>query len=53
MVALGDTRLRNVDGDLTAIGRAQELGKGTAIIAVGLQRIRTGTLGIIAFKRAP
>ena len=53
VVTLGDARLRNIDGNLTALRRSQELGEGTAVIAVGLQRIRAGTLGIIAFKRAP
>ena len=40
MLALGDSGLRNVDGNLTAIGSAQHLGKASAIVNVHLKFVR-------------
>ena len=39
VVALGDTRLRDVDGDLPALRRAQELGERAAFVDIGLEAV--------------
>ena len=40
VVSLGDAGPGDVDGDLAAFGRAQELGEGAALVHVGLEVIR-------------
>lgn len=39
VVALGDAGLRNVDGNLPALRRAQELGERAAVIDIGLEAV--------------
>lgn len=53
VVALGDAGLRDVDGDLAALRRAQELGERAAVIGVGLEAIDEVSQVVVGKERAP
>lgn len=53
VVALGDAGPRDVDGDLAALGRAQELGERAAAVNVGLQAIGEVPRLVVGQERAP
>ena len=53
VVALGDAGPRDIDGDLAAIGRAQELGERSARVRVGLQAVGEMPRLVIGQERAP
>lgn len=53
MVALGDAGLRDVDGDLAAIRRAQELGERASFIHVGLEAVGEAPRLVVGKERAP
>lgn len=53
VVALGDAGLAHVDGDLAALGRAQELGERASVVGVGLQAIAEVPRLVVGQERAP
>ena len=53
VVALGDAGLRDVDGDLAALRRAQELGERAAIIHVRLEAVGEVPRLVVGQERAP
>ena len=53
VVALGDAGLAHVDGDLAALGRAQELGERATVVGVGLQAIGEVPRLVVGQERAP
>ena len=53
VVTLGDPGPRDVDGDLAALRRAQELGERAAVIDIGLEAIREVTRLVVRQKRTP
>lgn len=53
VVALGDAGPRDVDGDLAAIGRAQELGERAAVVDIGLEAVGEAPRLVIGQERAP
>lgn len=53
VVALGDAGLRDVDGDLAALRRAQELGERAALVGVGLQGVGEVPRLVVGQERAP
>lgn len=53
VVALGDARFRHVDGDLAALGRAQELGERAAVVGVGPEAIGEVARLVVGQERAP
>ena len=53
VVALGDAGPRDVDGDLAALRRAQELGERAAVVGVGLQAIGEVPRLVVGQERAP
>lgn len=53
VVALGDAGLAHVDGDLAALGRAQELGERASVVGVGLQAIGEMPRLVVGQERAP
>lgn len=53
VVALGDAGLRDVDGDLAALRRAQEFGERAAHIGVGLQAVGEVPRLVVGQERAP
>lgn len=53
VVALGDPGLGHVDGDLAALGRAQELGERAAVVHVGLQTVGEVARLVVGQERAP
>ena len=53
VVALGDAGPAHVDRDLTAIGRAQELGERASVVGVGLQAIGEAPRLVVGQERAP
>ena len=53
VVALGDTGPRDVDGDLAALGRSQELGERAARVRVGLQAVGEVPRLVVGQERAP
>lgn len=53
MVALGDAGLRNVDGNLPALRRAQELGERAAVIDIGLEAVGEVPRLVVGQERAP
>lgn len=53
VVALGDAGLRDVDGDLAALRRAQELSERTAVVCVGFQIIGEMPRLVVGKERAP
>ena len=53
VVALGDAGPRDVDGDLAALGRAQELGERSARVRVGLQAVGKVPRLVVGQERAP
>lgn len=53
VVALGDAGLAHVDGDLAALGRAQELGERASVVGVGLQAIGEVPRLVVGQERAP
>lgn len=53
VVALGDPGPRDVDGDLAALRRAQELREGAAVVGVGLEAIGEVTRLVVGQERAP
>ena len=53
VVALGDAGLRDVDRDLAALRRAQELGERAALVAVGLQAVGEVARLVVGQERAP
>ena len=53
VVALGDAGPRDVDGDLAAIGRAQELGERAAVVDIGLEAVGEVPRLVIGQERAP
>lgn len=53
VVALGDAGLRDVDGDLAALGRAQELRERAASVRVGLEAIGEVPRLVVGQERAP
>lgn len=53
VVALGDAGLAHVDGDLAALGRAQELGERASVVGVGLQAIGEVPRLVVGKERAP
>ena len=53
VVALGDAGPRDVDGDLAALGRAQELGERSARVRVGLQAVGEMPGLVVGKERAP
>ena len=53
VVALGDAGPRDVDGDLAALGRAQELGERSARVRVGLQAVGEMPGLVVGQERAP
>ena len=53
VVALGDAGFRHVDGDLAALGRAQELGERAAVVGVGPEAIGEVARLVVGQERAP
>ena len=53
VVALGDAGLAHVDGDLAALGRAQELGERAAVIDIGLEAVGEVPRLVVGKERAP
>ena len=53
VVALGDAGPRDVDGDLAALRRAQELGERAALVDVGLQAVGEVPRLVVGQERAP
>lgn len=53
VVALGDAGPAHVDGDLAALGRAQELGERASVVGVGLQAIGEVPRLVVGQERAP
>ena len=53
VVALGDAGPRDVDGDLAALGRAQELGERAAVVHVGPEAIGEVPRLVVGQERAP
>ena len=53
VVALGDAGPRDVDGDLAALGRAQELGERAARVRVGLEAVGEVPRLVVGQERAP
>ena len=53
VVALGDAGLGHVDGDLAALGRAQELGERAALVDVGLEAVGEVPRLVVGQERAP
>ena len=53
VVALGDAGLRDVDGDLAALRRAQELRERAARVRVGLQAVGEVPRLVVGQERAP
>lgn len=53
VVALGDAGPRDVDGDLAALRRAQELGERSARVRVGLQAVGEMPGLVVGKERAP
>lgn len=53
VVALGDAGLRDVDGDLAALRRAQELGERAAVIRVRLEAVGEVPRLVVGQERAP
>ena len=53
VVALGDAGPRDVDGDLAALRRAQELGERAALVHVGLQFVGEMPRLVVGQERAP
>lgn len=53
VVALGDAGPGHVDGDLAALGRAQELGERAARVRVGLEAIGEAPRLVVRQERAP
>ena len=53
VVALGDAGPRDVDGDLAALRRAQELGERASVVGVGLQAIGEVPRLVVGKERAP
>ena len=53
VVALGDPWPRDVDGDLAALGRAQELDERAALVRVGLKAIGEVPRLVVGQERAP
>ena len=53
VVALGDAGLRDVDGDLAALGRAQELRERAAVVHVGLEAVGEVARLVVGQERAP
>ena len=53
VVALGDARPRDVDGDLAALGRAQELGERAARVHVGPEAVGEVPRFVVGQERAP
>ena len=53
VVALGDAGPRDVDGDLAALRRAQELGERAAAVHVGLQFVGEMPRLVVGQERAP
>lgn len=53
VVALGDSGPRDVDGDLAALRRAQELGERAAVVGVGLEAVGEVPRLVVGQERAP
>ena len=53
VVALGDAGPRDVDRDLAALGRAQELGERAAAVHVGLEAVGEVSRLVVGQERAP
>ena len=53
MVALGNAGPRDVDGDLAALGRAQELRERVAVVHVGLEAVGEVARLVVGQERAP
>lgn len=53
VVALGDAGLGDVDGDLAALGRAQELGERAARVRVGPEAVGEVSRLVVGQERAP
>ena len=53
VVALGDAGPRDVDRDLAALGRAQELGERAAVVGVGFEAIGEVPRLVVGQERAP
>lgn len=53
VVALGDAGPAHVDGDLAALGRAQEFGERASVVGVGLQAIGEVPRLVVGQERAP
>lgn len=53
MVALGNAGPRDVDGDLAALGRAQELRERAAVVHVGLEAVGEVARLVVGQERAP
>lgn len=53
VVALGDAGLAHVDGDLAALGRAQELGERASVVGVGLEAVGEVARLVVGQERAP
>lgn len=53
VVALGDAGPRDVDGDLAALGRAQELRERAALVDIGLEAIGEVPRLVVGQERAP
>ena len=53
VVALGDAGPRDVDGDLAALRRAQELGERAAVVDIGLEAVGEMPGLVVGQERAP
>ena len=53
VVALGDAGPRDVDGDLPALRRAQELGERAAFVGVGFEAVGEVPRLVVGQERAP
>lgn len=53
VIALGDTGFGHVDGDLAALGRAQELGERAALVDVGPEAVGEVPRLVVGQERAP
>lgn len=53
VVALGDAGPAHVDGELAALGRAQELGERAAVVDIGLEAVGEVTRLVVGQERAP
>lgn len=53
VVALGDAGFGHVDGDLAALGRAQELGERAAVVGVGPEAVGEVPRLVVGQERAP